>query len=116
MIVSRAGVQCFPAERWEKKHVNSVGRDYRQLSFDNDSVYEEPLWGLKFVFTFLVEQPNQLKYLEWPSFQSTLKTATLTLVLIPLLIVALSSSLSVMDDASYDGNVFINTQSDYNQV
>ncbi|KAK4846697.1 hypothetical protein QYF36_020971 [Acer negundo] len=51
--------------------------------------------------TFLVEQPSQLKYLEWPSFQSTLKTATLTLVLVALLIVALSS-LSVKDDTSYD--------------
>ncbi|KAI9176957.1 hypothetical protein LWI28_009203 [Acer negundo] len=75
-VFSRAGIQCFPAERWEKKRVNSVGRDYQQLSFDDDSVHEEPLWlslvkGLKFVFTFLVKQLSQLKYLEWPSFQST---------------------------------------------
>lgn len=38
------------------------------------------------------EQPSQLKSLEWPSFHSTLKTATLTLVLVALLIVALSTA------------------------
>ncbi|TXG53566.1 hypothetical protein EZV62_018822 [Acer yangbiense] len=58
--------------------------------------------GLKFVFTFLVKQPSQLKYLEWPSFQSTLKTATPTPVLVELLIVVPSSNLSVMDDTCYD--------------
>ncbi|KAF9623459.1 hypothetical protein IFM89_003043 [Coptis chinensis] len=47
--------------------------------------------GLKLLVVFLVEQPGQLKYIEWPSFQSTLKTATLTLVLVAMLIVALSS-------------------------
>ncbi|GAB2218069.1 hypothetical protein Droror1_Dr00001286 [Drosera rotundifolia] len=46
---------------------------------------------LKAVLVFLSEQPGQLKYIEWPSFQSTLKTAALTLVLVSVLIVALSS-------------------------
>lgn len=26
---------------------------------------------LRFLFAFLAEQPGQLKYIEWPSFQST---------------------------------------------
>ncbi|KAK0582669.1 hypothetical protein LWI29_028351 [Acer saccharum] len=105
-VVSRAGIRCFPAgQHREIKRMNSVGRDYQQLSIDDDSVHEESfwlslvkeaIWGLKFLFTFLAEQPSQLKYLEWPSFQSTLKTATLTLVLVAMLIVALSSIDSVL--------------------
>ncbi|KAK1589285.1 hypothetical protein Q3G72_032364 [Acer saccharum] len=94
-VISRAGIQCSPIERWEKKRVNSLGRDYQQLSSDDDN--------------------SQLKYLEWPSFQSTLKTATPTLVFVALLIVAPSSSLSVMDDTRYDSNVFINTHSVYSK-
>ncbi|KAL9417503.1 hypothetical protein AB3S75_040476 [Citrus x aurantiifolia] len=79
--------------------VNSVGRDYNQLTY-NDDIPEEPfwlslvkdiIWALKSLFLFLVGQPSQLKHIEWPGFQSTLKTATLTLVLVALLIVALSS-------------------------
>ncbi|KAH7574826.1 hypothetical protein ACOSP7_005896 [Xanthoceras sorbifolium] len=105
VVVPRAGIRYFPARSWERVCVNSVGRDYQQLSVDDDSIREEPfwlslvkeaIWGLKFIFTFLVEQPSQLKYLEWPSFQSTLKTATLTLVLVAMLIVALSSIDSIL--------------------
>lgn len=79
--------------------VNSVGRDYNQLTY-NDDIPEEPfwlslvkevIWALKSLFIFLIEQPSQLKHIEWPGFQSTLRTATLTLVLVALLIVALSS-------------------------
>ncbi|KAL4375202.1 hypothetical protein S245_017883 [Arachis hypogaea] len=55
------------------------------------TLIKETLWGLKSLFVFLVEQPSQLKYIEWPSFSSTLRTATLTLVLVALLIVALST-------------------------
>ncbi|KAM7479472.1 hypothetical protein LguiA_027685 [Lonicera macranthoides] len=77
-----------------------VGRNNHQLTFDDDSPKEPPfwltpikeaLWTLKSLAAFLREQPSQLKYIEWPSFQSTLKTATLTLVLVALLIVALAS-------------------------
>lgn len=61
---------------------------------------DEPLWlavfrdlavGLKGLVAFLAEQPRQLKHLEWPSLRNTLKTATLTLVLVALFIVALST-------------------------
>ncbi|WCJ39659.1 hypothetical protein M5689_020631 [Euphorbia peplus] len=45
---------------------------------------------------FLVEQPSQLKYIEWPSFQTTLRTAILTLVIVALLIVALASVDSIL--------------------
>ncbi|XWS67704.1 hypothetical protein CRYUN_Cryun04dG0028800 [Craigia yunnanensis] len=55
------------------------------------------------LFAFLVEQPSQLKYIEWPSFQSTLKTAILTLVLVAGLIVALSSVDSVAPKQTYIG-------------
>eukprot|EP01018_Ginkgo_biloba_P007074 Gb_22317 [translate_table: standard] len=66
----------------------------------NDDLDIEPFWlwlvkellsGLKSALLFLWEQPGQLKYIEWPSFQSTLKTATLTLLLVILLIILLSS-------------------------
>ncbi|CAN6167161.1 unnamed protein product [Urochloa humidicola] len=67
-----------------------------EYQFDDD----EPLWlavvrdlavGLKGLVAFLTEQPRQLKHLEWPGFQNTLKTATLTLVLVAAFIVALST-------------------------
>ncbi|XP_064998825.1 uncharacterized protein LOC135633372 [Musa acuminata AAA Group] len=65
-----------------------------------DGFDREPFWlsvvkgvamCLKSLAVFLAEQPSQLKYIEWPGFQNTLRTSTLTLVLVALLIVALSS-------------------------
>ncbi|KAI8564785.1 hypothetical protein RHMOL_Rhmol03G0209300 [Rhododendron molle] len=63
------------AYKWSKRHVTPV--------------YQ--VRALKSLFIFLLEQPSQLKYIEWPSFQSTLKTASLTLILMAILIVALAS-------------------------
>lgn len=82
----------------------SVGSNRHQLSFDDElpeepfwlSLVRETIWGLRSLFVFLVEQPSQLKYIEWPSFVSTLKTAILTLVLVAGLIVALSSVDSIL--------------------
>ncbi|KAJ4715945.1 Protein translocase complex, SecE/Sec61-gamma subunit [Melia azedarach] len=97
--IPSGGFHYFLAKCPSNKWVNSVGRDYNQSTF-NDAMPEEPFWislikeaitALKSLIIFLVEQPSQLKYIEWPGFQSTLKTATLTLVLVALLIVALSS-------------------------
>ncbi|XP_077236219.1 uncharacterized protein LOC143877839 isoform X3 [Tasmannia lanceolata] len=78
---------------------SASGRNYRELRFEDESSSDpfwlspikESFWALRSLLVFLVEQPSQLKYIEWPTFQSTLKTATLTLVLVALLIVALSS-------------------------
>ncbi|CAA0808970.1 Unknown protein [Striga hermonthica] len=79
-------------------HIFSSGRNY-PLDYNNNA-HTEPSWlnfigdvirTLRSLFLFLAEQPSQLKYIEWPSFGSTLKTATLTLVLVAVLIVALSS-------------------------
>ncbi|XP_022136339.1 uncharacterized protein LOC111008049 [Momordica charantia] len=86
------------AGRMSFNHAAS-GRENHQLNFNEEyppepfmlSLIREGIWGLRSLLIFLVEQPSQLKYIEWPSFQSTLKTATLTLVLVALLIVALSS-------------------------
>ncbi|KAJ8647285.1 hypothetical protein MRB53_000308 [Persea americana] len=55
------------------------------------SLSKEAFGVLRSLIVFLIEQPSQLRYIEWPSFQSTLKTATLTLVLVALLIVAIST-------------------------
>ncbi|KAL3647247.1 hypothetical protein CASFOL_008215 [Castilleja foliolosa] len=79
-------------------HIFSSGRNY-EMNYDDGvhtgpfwlSLIRESTWAVRTLFAFLVEQPSQLKYIEWPSFQSTLKTATLTLVLVAVLIVALSS-------------------------
>ncbi|XP_011085752.1 uncharacterized protein LOC105167651 isoform X1 [Sesamum indicum] len=81
-----------------RTHILSAGRNHH-LNYNDDSHSEpfwlnlirEAIWTTRSLLLFLVEQPSQLKYIEWPSFQSTLKTATLTLVLVALLIVALSS-------------------------
>ncbi|KAK9287299.1 hypothetical protein L1049_015712 [Liquidambar formosana] len=96
---ARTRIQYVLGERFGTKYSMSVRRNEQELSFADDvpeepfwlSLIKEALWALKSLFLFLVEQPSQLKYIEWPSFQSTLKTATLTLVLVALLIVALSS-------------------------
>ncbi|KQJ90474.1 uncharacterized protein LOC100838037 isoform X2 [Brachypodium distachyon] len=88
-----------PASR--RKCLASSGRGSQglrtsQYQFDDD----EPLWlamvrdfaaGLRSLVAFLAEQPRQLKHLEWPGFQNTLRTATLTLILVAVFIVALSS-------------------------
>ncbi|XP_042007009.1 uncharacterized protein LOC121755711 isoform X2 [Salvia splendens] len=75
-----------------------AGRNY-ELDH-NDDYHKEPFlldmvktvtWATRSLFQFLAEQPSQLRYIEWPSFQSTVKTAMLTLVLVALLIVALST-------------------------
>lgn len=81
------------------KTLTSAARSDQHLSSDDDfpqepfllTLIKDGLWGLKSLFVFLAEQPSQLKYVEWPSFSNTLRTATLTLVLVALLIVALSS-------------------------
>ncbi|NP_001144538.1 uncharacterized protein LOC100277535 [Zea mays] len=68
-----------------------------EYQLDDD---DEPFWlavvrdlavGFKGLVAFLAEQPRQLKHLEWPGFLHTLKTATLTLVLVAMFIVALST-------------------------
>ncbi|KAK1257458.1 hypothetical protein QJS04_geneDACA023083 [Acorus gramineus] len=74
----------------------SDGRGFvKRDEFDEKPFWQglikDAIWGLKWLAEFLVEQPSQLKCIEWPSFQSTLKTASLTVVLVALLIVALSS-------------------------
>ncbi|KAM0912974.1 hypothetical protein ACQ4PT_012456 [Festuca glaucescens] len=88
-----------PASRRIFTAASSSGRQGLQTSqyqFDDD----EPLWlavvrecaaGLRSLLAFLADQPRQLKHLEWPGFQNTLRTATLTLILVAVFIVALSS-------------------------
>uniref|UniRef100_A0A1J3DQX1 Uncharacterized protein n=1 Tax=Noccaea caerulescens TaxID=107243 RepID=A0A1J3DQX1_NOCCA len=62
----------------------------------NEELPEDPLWlslvrSTTSLLSFMAEQPRQLKFIEWPSFTSTLKTATLSLFLVAVFIVALSS-------------------------
>ncbi|XP_071922328.1 uncharacterized protein [Coffea arabica] len=93
---------CFVRNKYA---LSVVGRNHQLPSIDDDfdqepfwsNVLKKSFWALKSLSIFLVEQPSQLKYIEWPSFQSTLKTATLTLLLVGLLIIALSS----VDSALY---------------
>ncbi|CAI9755430.1 unnamed protein product [Fraxinus pennsylvanica] len=88
-LQQHSGTKCFVSARG----------NYHSSSFNRDSDIEpfwlnmmkEAIWAIRNLLVFLVEQPSQLKYIEWPNFQSTLKTATLTLVLVALLIIALSS-------------------------
>ncbi|KAL6965130.1 hypothetical protein U1Q18_036185 [Sarracenia purpurea var. burkii] len=77
--VPRADVQYFLAGDFRSITVTSAGRNHHKLSSGNDFL-EEPFWltlikdafwALKSLFIFLLEQPSQLKYIEWPSFQST---------------------------------------------
>lgn len=104
-VILRTRAGCLGTGHLRNNHVVSAARNNHALSYDDDlnpepfwaSLIKEVVWSLKSLFTFLGEQPGQLKYIEWPSFQSTLRTATLTLILVALLIVALSS----VDSALY---------------
>ncbi|KAJ8436008.1 hypothetical protein Cgig2_007666 [Carnegiea gigantea] len=96
--IPRSRTQALCVERVHPSFAMSSG-GYDGLRFD-DEHQEEPFWlqlfkdtvrSLKSLLAFLAEQPGQLKYIEWPGFQHTLRTATLTLVLVAMLIVALSA-------------------------
>ncbi|MCD7445838.1 hypothetical protein HAX54_000077 [Datura stramonium] len=78
------------------KCASFVERNYQYSVNDDEDPFlinamKQTIRAAKLVLQFLVEQPSQLKYIEWPGFQSTLKTATLALVLVGLFIIALSS-------------------------
>ncbi|KAK1416650.1 hypothetical protein QVD17_25765 [Tagetes erecta] len=97
--IYKARTQYFVREGYASKYAISTGRRNNELSLHNNDG-KEPFWltpikgfirGLMSVFSFLTDQPSQLKYIEWPGFQNTLKTAVLTLVLVAMLIVVLSS-------------------------
>ncbi|KAJ4880034.1 Uncharacterized protein Rs2_37088 [Raphanus sativus] len=80
--------------------MSSVGFARQSPPSFHDELEEPPLWlslvrdivgSTRSVFSFMAEQPSQLKFIEWPSFTTTLKTATLSLFLVAVFIVALSS-------------------------
>ncbi|XP_020107145.1 uncharacterized protein LOC109723246 [Ananas comosus] len=90
--------QSFPLSRLVR--CATAGRNGRERLLSDEGFEHEPfwsslvkdaVWGFRALAVFLAEQPSQLKYIEWPTFQSTLKTACLTLILVALLIVALCS-------------------------
>lgn len=101
--IAQARIQYAHAQGFAASYI-SRDSDHHQSRLHEDlpgdpfwmTLIKESLWFVRSLFAFLIEQPSQLKYLEWPSFYSTLKTATLTLVLVALLIVALSSVDSVL--------------------
>ncbi|XP_031260256.1 uncharacterized protein LOC116118401 isoform X2 [Pistacia vera] len=78
--ISTGGIGYWVEKGLGHERVNSVGRDYQhRLGYDGD-IPEEPLlltcikeaiWALRSLFVLLVEQPSQLKYIEWPGFQNT---------------------------------------------
>ncbi|XP_049405707.1 uncharacterized protein LOC125869186 [Solanum stenotomum] len=78
------------------KCASFVERNYQSSVNDDEDPFwinatKQAVWAAKSILEFLVEQPSQLKYIEWPGFQSTLKTAILALVLVGLFIIALFS-------------------------
>ncbi|CAM0951631.1 unnamed protein product [Alopecurus aequalis] len=88
-----------PASRRKSTAASANGRQGLRTS-QNQYDDDEPLWlavvrefaaGLRSLVAFLADQPRQLKHLEWPGFRNTLRTATLTLILVAVFIVALSS-------------------------
>ncbi|KAG6514345.1 hypothetical protein ZIOFF_024698 [Zingiber officinale] len=91
MIKSILGSKLICASLRSNDHPRlSYGGDFDNEPFWKTMV-KDIAWSLKSVAVFLAEQPSQIKYIEWPTFQSTLRTAMLTLVLVAVLIVALSS-------------------------
>ncbi|KAJ7978656.1 Protein translocase complex, SecE/Sec61-gamma subunit [Quillaja saponaria] len=87
-----AKINFFQTQHNGNKYAMSAARNHQQLRFDEDlseepfvlSLIKEAFWEVRSLMAFLVEQPSQLKYVEWPSFSNTLRTASLTLVLVAL--------------------------------
>ncbi|XP_040365054.1 uncharacterized protein LOC112173978 isoform X2 [Rosa chinensis] len=71
----RAGIRCLAVRRVGTTYAASVGKDHHQLSVDDGvpqepfllSLFKETVWSLRSLFIFLLEQPSQLKYIEWPA-------------------------------------------------
>ncbi|XP_010908330.1 uncharacterized protein [Elaeis guineensis] len=89
--ISRIPIRQSFANCKQIKCAATGGNGHRELMSKDRFDSSEPFWSLRSLAVFLREQPIQLKYIEWPTFQSTVKTASLTLVLVAFLIVALSS-------------------------
>ncbi|PSS21768.1 Deoxyribonuclease-1 like [Actinidia chinensis var. chinensis] len=98
-LIPREKIHCSLFAGFPTRYATSAGRKLHELSYGDEfrdeplwfTTIKKPFWSLKSLFAFLLEQPSQLKYIEWPSFQSTLKTASLTLLLVALFMVALAS-------------------------
>ncbi|XP_011658604.1 uncharacterized protein LOC101211352 isoform X3 [Cucumis sativus] len=79
-ISKRSGHHLY-AGRMGFNHA-ALEQNYQQPSFNDElppepfflSLIKETFWGLRSLLIFLVEQPSQLKYIEWPSFQSTVRS------------------------------------------
>ncbi|KAK9666755.1 hypothetical protein RND81_14G208900 [Saponaria officinalis] len=96
--ISRERMQSFCVERVRQRFAMSRGGNYGlkfSEEYKEDSywlhLFKESMRCCKVLFDFLIQQPGQLKYIDWPSFSDTLRTASLTLLLVVVLIVALSS-------------------------
>ncbi|KAH7679855.1 hypothetical protein IHE45_06G085700 [Dioscorea alata] len=70
----------FPAPKHLRYAANG-GNGYRNLT-TKDQFNDEPfwlslmrdvIWSVRYLVDFLVEQPSQLKYIEWPQFQTTIR-------------------------------------------
>ncbi|THG00585.1 hypothetical protein TEA_008253 [Camellia sinensis var. sinensis] len=80
-MIPRAKIQYFLGGGFHTRYATSPGGNHHELSSGNDFLEEpfwltlikEAFWALKSLFVFLLEQPSQLKYIEWPSFHSTLR-------------------------------------------
>ncbi|XP_042489717.1 uncharacterized protein LOC122069720 [Macadamia integrifolia] len=96
---------CSFAALTHIKCAASSGRNQQELRFSEDEYRSEPfwsslikeaIWALRSLLVFLLEQPGQLKYIEWPSFQSTvciLKPELVSSTNLMLLKISLNSSM-----------------------
>ncbi|XP_028113625.1 uncharacterized protein LOC114311677 isoform X3 [Camellia sinensis] len=79
-MIPRAKIQYFLGGGFHTRYATSPGGNHHELSSGNDFLEEpfwltlikEAFWALKSLFVFLLEQPSQLKYIEWPSFHIAL--------------------------------------------
>ncbi|XP_042376464.1 uncharacterized protein LOC121970089 isoform X11 [Zingiber officinale] len=71
MIKSILGSKLICASLRSNDHPRlSYGGDFDNEPFWKTMV-KDIAWSLKSVAVFLAEQPSQIKYIEWPTFQST---------------------------------------------
>ncbi|XP_060213446.1 uncharacterized protein LOC132640723 isoform X5 [Lycium barbarum] len=61
------------------KCASFVDRNYQSSVNDDEEPFlinsmKQAIWTAKSILLFLAEQPTQLKYIEWPGFQSTAKS------------------------------------------
>ncbi|XP_072981798.1 uncharacterized protein [Typha latifolia] len=65
-------INCATAGKGGRQKLSVDGFEHEPFWL---SMVKDVVWGLRMLAVFLAEQPSQLKYIEWPTFQTTMTWA-----------------------------------------